>query len=244
MDYSKDLKVADIVTLNIKTADVFKKHGIDFCCGGGISIEKACEKNKVDLDLLLSELNTALKSKNENAHDFSKWNIDFLASYIINVHHKYVLEAIELLDAYSSKVVSVHGKNHTDLYKIADLYNEVKAELIQHMQKEENVLFPYIISLANAQKLQQPLPTAHFGSVKNPIQMMQMEHENAGNILQEIATLTSNYSPPEWACNTFKAFYAKLDEFEKDLHIHVHLENNILFPKAILIEQLLVQQTK
>lgn len=232
-------KIADIVASNIKTADVFKKHGIDFCCGGGISIEKACEKRNVDLDSLLKELND-IDSIVLPSQNFNKWEIDFLIDYIINTHHAYVLEAFELLDAYSQKVAKVHGEHHPAVIEIERLYSLVKSDLLMHMQKEEQILFPYIKQMIKARKENMPLPHAHFGSITNPINMMEEEHENAGDVFKEIANLTLNYTPPEWACNTFKALYAKLDEFEQDLHIHVHLENNILFPKAVELEKKLL----
>lgn len=236
MNIDKELKIADVVTNNIKTADIFKKFGIDFCCGGGISIAKACEKNNVNIEHLLNEL-ISIDNKNLPSQNFNKWELDFLIDYIVHTHHSYVLEAIELLDAYSAKVAKVHGENHPPVLEIEQLYNQVKMELLQHMQKEERILFPFIKQLVNAKRGNCPVINSHFGTVQNPINMMNAEHEMAGDILKKIAEITMNYAPPEWACNTFKALYAKLDEFEQDLHLHVHLENNILFPKAIELEK-------
>ncbi|MBP9214694.1 MAG: iron-sulfur cluster repair di-iron protein [Chitinophagaceae bacterium] len=236
MNLDKELKIAEVVSENIKAADIFKKHGIDFCCGGGISIAKACEKKNLNIDDIMSELKN-LDNKILPSQNFNKWELDFLTDYIVNTHHAYVLEAIELLDAYSVKVAKVHGENHPPVLEIERLYNMVKMELLQHMQKEERILFPYIKQMVNSKNENCPLINSHFGTVQNPINMMQAEHENAGDVLKEIANLSMNYTPPEWACNTFKALYAKLDEFEQDLHLHVHLENNILFPKAIELEK-------
>ncbi len=236
MNLDQELKVADVVSDNIKTADIFKKYGIDFCCGGGISIAKACEKKKVNLEELMNDLKS-INSNLKPSQDFNKWELDFLIDFIVNTHHAYVREAFQLLDDYTSKVAKVHGAHHPPVLEIERLYVLVKAELLQHMQKEEHILFPYIKQMVLAKKENIPLTASHFGTVRNPISLMQMEHENAGDILKEIATLSMNYTPPEWACNTFKALYAKLDEFEQDLHLHVHLENNILFPKAILVEK-------
>lgn len=236
MNIDQELKIADVVSNNIKTADIFKKYGIDFCCGGGISIAKACEKKNVNIEQLLNELK-GIDNKNMPYQNFNNWELDFLIDYIVNTHHVYVLEAIELLDAYSAKVAKVHGGNHPPVLEIEQLYNQVKMELLQHMQKEERILFPYIKQLVKTKKENCPVINSHFGTVQNPINMMNAEHEMAGNTLKKIAELTMNYTPPEWACNTFKALYAKLDEFEQDLHLHVHLENNILFPKAIELEK-------
>ena len=138
---------------------------------------------------------------------------------------------------YAAKVAKVHGHHYTEVVKINHLFNEVAKELAVHMKKEELILFPFIKKLAKADKEGVIAAIPHFGSVNNPIKMMEEEHENAGDIFKEIKQLSNNYTPPKEACNTFKALYAKLDEFEQDLHQHIHLENNILFPKAIVLEQ-------
>ncbi|MBL7764979.1 MAG: iron-sulfur cluster repair di-iron protein [Chitinophagaceae bacterium] len=235
MNINQELKIADVVSDNIKTADIFKKYGIDFCCGGGISIARACERKNINLEVLLDELNQS-SSNSSPSQDHKKWSLDFLADYIINTHHKYVLEAFDILDHYANKVVKVHGENHPPLKEIVPLYMAIKQELLHHMLKEEQILFPYIKNLVAAKKENRPALPPHFGKVENPIHMMQLEHENAGEIFRQISILTQQYTPPVWACNTFIAFYSKLDEFERDLHLHVHLENNILFPKTIQLE--------
>jgi len=151
MNLDKELKIAEVVSENIKAADIFKKHGIDFCCGGGISIAKACEKKNLNIDDIMSELKN-LDNKILPSQNFNKWELDFLTDYIVNTHHAYVLEAIELLDAYSVKVAKVHGENHPPVLEIERLYNMVKMELLQHMQKEEHILFPYIKQMVNSKK--------------------------------------------------------------------------------------------
>jgi regulator of cell morphogenesis and NO signaling len=236
MIIDQELKVAEVVSENIQTAHIFKKYGIDFCCGGGISIAKACDKKKVNINELLSELKS-IDNKMVPSQNYNNWKLDFLVDYIVNTHHSYVIEAFALLDSYTAKVSKVHGEHHPAVLEIERIYKEIKAELLAHMQKEEQILFPYIKQLVVSTKDNTPLIKSHFGTVRNPIQMMQQEHENAGDLLKEIAELTMNYTAPEGACNTFKAMYAKLDEFEQDLHLHIHLENNILFPKAILLEE-------
>ena len=228
--------VAETVTENIKTADVFKKYGIDFCCGGGISIEKVCANKKIDVSFLLKDLE-AVDSTVSRAYNYDAWELDFLIDHIINVHHSYVLESMPILLEYVAKVAKVHGHHYTEVIKINELVLEVAKELIVHLEKEEVILFPFVKQLTQAKKEGNQAPKPHFGTVGNPIQMMEQEHENAGDIFKEIATLSNNYTPPKEACNTFRALYAKLDEFEQDLHQHIHLENNILFPKAIKLEQ-------
>jgi len=232
--------VADLVTENIKTAHVFKKYGIDFCCGGGISIQKACEKANIDYaDLERDLLN--VDNTNSRATNYNSWELDFLTDHIINVHHSYVEENIPLLIQYAARVNKVHGHHYTELGEIQQLFSMVATELGGHLRKEELILFPFIKKMVKAKKEGGALPEAHFGTVDNPIKMMEAEHEDAGELLRKIAELSNNYTPPEGACNTYRAFYAKLEEFEQDLHQHVHLENNILFPKALQLEKELNQ---
>ena len=137
---------------------------------------------------------------------------------------------------YSDKVAKVHGHHYVEVVKINELFHEIANELNQHMKKEEMILFPYIKQIAEAKKNGTPLSSAPFGTVKNPIKMMEHEHDSAGDIIKEIAKLSNNFTPPESACNTFRALYSKLEEFQNDLFQHIHLENNILYPKAIKLE--------
>ena len=239
MDFSEKSTVAEVVTQNIKTAHVFKKHGIDFCCGGGITIEKACLKNNVEYGILkkeLAETNSAIS----NTSNFDAWDLTFLIDYIVNTHHKYVEENIPLLLEYASKVANVHGHHYSEVIKINDLIIALAKELAVHMKKEELILFPFVKQMDLADKNKFKLGSPHFGTVSNPIEMMENEHENAGDIFKSISKLTNNYTPPEEACNTFRALYAKLEEFEMDLHQHVHLENNILFPKSKRLEEAVI----
>ncbi len=236
MNISEQITVAEVVTENIKAAHIFKKHGIDFCCGGGITIEKACVKNNVDYSSLEKDLN-AVDSNIPNALNYDNWDLSFLADHIVNVHHKYVEEAIPLLLQYAAKVANVHGHHYKEVIEINKLVIDVAKELAVHMKKEELILFPFIKQLVVAEKKKTNPNPPHFETVVNPIEMMEDEHENAGDIFKRIAELSNDYTPPEEACNTFKALYSKLEEFEQDLHHHIHLENNILFPKTIKLEK-------
>ena len=236
MNITEENTVAEVVTNNIKTADVFKKYGIDFCCGGGISIKKACEKNNISYAELEKELST-INNPISNAYNYDAWKLDFLVDHIVNIHHTYVEQSTQILLQYAAKVAKVHGHHYTEVVKINQLFNEVAKELAAHMKKEELILFPFIKKLVKADREGVKANQPHFGTVNNPIKMMEEEHENAGDIFKEIKQLSNNYTPPKEACITFKALYAKLDEFEQDLHQHIHLENNILFPKAIVLEQ-------
>ncbi|MGB3345393.1 MAG: iron-sulfur cluster repair di-iron protein [Aequorivita sp.] len=228
--------VADVVTENIKAAHVFKKHGIDFCCGGGVSIKRACEKAKIDPAIIEAEL-LKLVTVPDRASDYNNWKLDFLTDHIINVHHHYVEESSPLLLQYAKRVNHVHGHHYTELAEIEALVLQVVQAMAGHQRKEELILFPFIKKLVKAEREGAEVPTVHFGSVENPIKMMEDEHEEAGEIMRKIAELSDNYTPPQGACNTYRAFFAKLDEFEQDLHQHIHLENNILFPKALTLEK-------
>jgi regulator of cell morphogenesis and NO signaling len=234
----KEKKVGDLVKENIKSAHIFKKYGIDFCCGGGVTIKKACRKADIPFEKLEADLRK-LSEATPAEQKYDKWELDFLCDYIVNTHHAYVSEAIPLILSYTSKVAQVHGHAHPAVIEINNLFIGVAEELNLHMIKEERILFPYIKNVCKASRGNEQIPKPTFGTVLHPIQMMESEHETVGKILKEIAILSNNYTPPEWACNTFKALYAKLDEFEQDLHLHVHLENNILFPKAIELEKII-----
>jgi len=160
-----------------------------------------------------------------------------LTDHIINVPHHYVEESSPLLLQYSELVNHVDGHHCTDLAEIESLVKQVVQAMAAHQEKEELILFPFIKKLVTAERENSEIPAIHFGTVENPIKMMEEEHEEAGEIMQKIAQLSNNYTPPQGACNTYRAFYAKLDEFEQDLHQHIHLENNILFPKALALEK-------
>jgi len=162
--------------------------------------------------------------------------------HIVNIHHKYVLDSVDILNQYINKVAKVHGHHYTELLEIQSLFREVAQELNFHMQKEEKILFPYIKNLVQLENEMEEYTKPHFQSVQNPIQVMEEEHESAGDIFKRIAELTNNYTPPKEACNTFKAMYSKLQEFEEDLHQHIHLENNILHPKAKKIEKMILSE--
>lgn len=230
------ITVAETVTRNYRTADVFKRHGIDFCCGGKKPIAEVCRQKNIDLELIEKELSDVMNSSGENENSYETWSLTDLSNYIIKKHHQYVEENVPRIREYINKVARVHGHHNTETVEISELFEEIANELLMHMKKEEQILFPYIQKLDQKGNDTTPPP---FGTIKNPIQMMEHDHELAGNIMARIRELSDNYTPPEHACNTYRVSYAKLEEFENDLHLHVHLENNILFPKAIALENIL-----
>lgn len=236
MNIDRQKTVAQIVTQNIKASHIFKKYNIDFCCGGGVSLDQICQKNGIEYDVLVNEIKNYITDQ-DIRHDYDSWPLDILMGHIIDVHHKYVAENIPLLLQYAEKVTKVHGHYYHEVVEIFQLIQIAAKDLSAHMMKEELVLFPFIKKLTNADKQGLEVEVPHFSTVANPITMMEDEHETVGNIFKEIARLSNNYMPPEDACNTFRALYDKLDEFEQDLHTHIHLENNILHPKAKDLEK-------
>jgi len=236
MSITEEKTIADIVAENIKTSHIFKKHGIDFCCGGGITVQKACEKKGLDYTSIAEELRH-FEMEVEKNYDYISWPLDVLIDHIVSVHHLYVEENIPLLLQYAEKVAKVHGQHYSELIQVRDLFLELSKELSAHMKKEELILFPFIRKMVLSKKEGISLDIPHFRTVENPIAMMEDEHESAGDTCKKIARLTNNYTPPESACNTFRALYDKLEEFEQDLHTHIHLENNILHPKASKLEK-------
>ncbi|MBW8049142.1 MAG: iron-sulfur cluster repair di-iron protein [Cytophagales bacterium] len=229
--------IAELVSNDYRKAEVFRSFGIDFCCGGKRTVEEVCEKKKINYDDLKDKLRKIeQKSPPPEQINFKDWNMDLLVDYIVNEHHKYVRDNIPLLLEYTQKVAKVHGNANPEVVQIAELFKEIAEELDQHMMKEESILFPYIKQLAEAETNCTPIDHPPFGTVQNPIRMMELEHDHAGEVIKEIRKLSNGYIPPDYACNTYQVSYFKLKEFEEDLHRHIHLENNILFPKAITLE--------
>lgn len=240
MENLRNKTVGEIVKLDFRAADVFSSYGIDFCCGGKISVADACAASGADESKVTGELEALQYRTGAAAHDFDSWNIGFLTDYIINTHHQYVSKAIPQILPLAQKVADVHGEHHPEVVVVNELFNELADELLSHMQKEEQILFPYIKKLVASEAAGGCNNDACFGSVASPISVMEAEHENAGTILKQLYNLSDGYTAPEDACNTFRVLYGKLKEFEDDLHIHIHLENNILFPKSIELEQALL----
>ncbi|WP_258105506.1 iron-sulfur cluster repair di-iron protein [Marinoscillum sp. MHG1-6] len=221
-------KVGQIVAANYRTSTVFTAHNIDFCCGGGVTLEQACKDKNADLNEVLRELEDSFKTRDTN--DYQGLQPDGLVKMITNVHHSYVSATIPALEVYLGKLCRVHGERHPELLQIADLFKEGSRALLDHMKKEELVLFPYILAMVEAKKNGFSLSKPHFQNVENPIQVMEHEHDQEGMRFRIINELSNNYECPPDGCQTYRVTYAMLKEFEEDLHKHIHLENNILFP--------------
>lgn len=229
--------VGNVVADDYRTASVFKKYGIDFCCNGNRSIEEACSVKKVDSNKLLSEITNVMNTSTSDVIDFKSWPTDLLVDYIEKKHHNYVETKITEIKPFLHKVSKVHGERHPELYEVNELFNASADELTMHMKKEEMILFPFIRKIVSSISKGEEIPAPHFGTVENPIEMMHHEHDIEGERFRKIAALTNDYTPPQDACNTYKVTFSMLKEFEDDLHQHIHLENNILFPKAIELEK-------
>ena len=229
--------IGELVAQDYRTASVFKKYRIDFCCQGNRTIEDACVAKNIETKLVVSDLNDIQQAASANATDYQSWPIDLMADYIEKKHHRYVEDKTQEIKPYLDKICRVHGDRHPELLEINELFNETASELAAHMKKEELVLFPFVRKMAKVKQENIKLDAPHFGTVENPIQMMMHEHTNEGERFRKIEALSNNYTPPEDACNTYRVTFSLLKEFENDLHLHIHLENNILFPKAIELEK-------
>ena len=229
----------DIVTENFRTAEVFERHGLDFCCQGKQTLGEACAERGIDAASITRELHDL---GGRRGQQFAEWSPGLLVEYIIQHHHTYVREKIPVLAAHTEKIASVHGERHPELIRIADIFKQVASEMQFHMLKEERMLFPYIKALAAARGGRGNLERPPFGTIRNPIAMMESEHEAAGSGVGEIRLLSGDFTIPDDACATFRVTYQELREFEQDLHQHVHLENNILFPRSIALEDQVFEQ--
>lgn len=228
--------IGEIVAENFHTAAVFKKYNIDFCCNGNRSLQEACNTKRIDVRKLVEELEEIRSNKEDATLNFNNWDLDLLIDYIEKRHHRYVQRTIPTLLQYLDKLQRVHGALHPELLKILSEFNECAGALTAHMKKEELILFPYIRNMVKASLLQQTPDTPSFHKIENPIHMMLHEHDVEGTRFRKIAELSNDYTPPHDACGTYKVTYSMLKEFETDLHTHIHLENNILFPKALKLE--------
>lgn len=223
--------LASIVTQNNQAVPVFEKYNLDFCCKGKRTLTEACIEKGLPVDVLLKELELVKQNEENIRMPFTEMDAGQLIGYIMTHHHFYVKQSLPLIISHLEKVASKHGSSYPYMQKVLELFRMVQEEMIMHMQKEEMILFPRIKEIENLYNNKQQANISD-GYITGPVNVMEAEHEHAGKILDEIRQLTNNYTPPEDACTTFKISLAELKEFEEDLHKHVHLENNLLFPKA------------
>jgi len=234
----KENKIGEVVARNFRAAKIFDDFGLDFCCGGKKTIQQACSEKGINPDMVLNNLTSSEENGTVSAH-YDKWALDFLIDYIVSNHHSYVTNEITTIDHHLQKVVSKHGEKHPELHSIEILFSQLKEDLLVHLQKEEKMLFPYIKKMVMVQNNGLEFPHPPFGTVESPVIVMEHEHDTAGNLMREIRKAADDFTIPEDACTTFRILYSELADFEADLHVHIHLENNILFPKAIELEKVL-----
>lgn len=220
--------VGEIVAEDYRTAQVLRSYGLDFCCGGGRTLEKACSSKKIEMKQVIYEIE-ALDLMDNTEDNYNEWSLDFLTDYIVNNHHSFVRKMLPEISFYAEKVARVHGERDPELYDILQNVNMLKTEMLGHLEKEEQELFPQIKELVTEKKS---------GSVKSAIvEALEEEHDKAGDLMAKIEELTNGFNPPSNACASYRVLFQNLEGFQKDLHKHVHLENNILFPKALKLEQ-------
>ena len=234
MQTQKSPTVRELAAVNPSAARIFERFGIDYCCGGEKSLAEACTAAKVNVN----EVQTALEkpAPETKDRDWQQASLAELVAHIVGKHHHFTRTEIARLTPLIAKVEGVHGQNHPELNKVQGLFRALAQEMTMHMVKEEHMLFPYIERLEQAvNRGSQPAPPM-FGTVQNPVRMMMMEHDSSGEALRRIRELTGSYTAPSDACVSYQTLYKALEEFEADLHQHIHLENNILFPRAVALE--------
>jgi regulator of cell morphogenesis and NO signaling len=230
-----ELSLGDIVTANFKAAAVFEKYHMDFCCQGNRNFVDACDKAGLKPETIANEINKL--GQNDAPVDFTQWPLDQLSDYIYRRHHSYVEQATPLIKKLLDKICSVHASFHPELLEIRDIFNKTSGELAMHMKKEELILFPFIKKLERVRQEGGNASSKLFKSVSSPIQSLEEEHKDEGEQLQRMAELSNNFTPPEDACLTYTTTYKALKDYELDIHQHIHLENNVLFPAAVRLEQ-------
>jgi regulator of cell morphogenesis and NO signaling len=229
MSLERDLTMAEVVSLRPELARPMTALGLDFCCGGGQSLSDGCSAAGLDVDEVLSRFDAVVE---EAEPDWANLTPSELVAHIENTHHRYLGETLPYLDGLMKKVTEVHGERHPELADISAVFNTLRADLEPHLMKEERVLFPMIRDLYDTTEV----PMFHCGTLQNPIRMMCLEHDTVGELLGQLSALTFNYSPPDDACASYSALFAGLSELEADTHLHVHKENNLLFPVVVAEE--------
>lgn len=237
MKIDENSLVGQLVVQDHRFATILDAYSIDYCCNGHKSLKEACNNQSIEPDEIIVQLNAVSGMQSNQNYDYDNWKLIKLIKHIEKVHHNYVEQKTIEIKKCLQKIASVHGSNHPELYAIQELFNQASDDLAIHMKKEELILFPYIIRLEKALEERQDFTSPAFGKIENPITQMEKDHNTEGDRFRKIEALTNKYRPPADACATFSRTYALLNEFQKDLHTHIHLENNILFPKSIQLEK-------
>jgi len=230
--FSAETTVGAIVAADFRTAGVFARHGIDFCCGGKISLADICQEKGLNPAILREEIVAVQATPIKRSSNYDAWSLTFLADYIVNTHHVYLNENTAQIATYAEKIAGVHGSHHPEVIEIAAIFARIAIDMAAHLREEEEVLFPAIKRIEAAVKAGASAQAADLDTIGRSLVTLDREHEAIGDAVHAIRHLASGYAIPADVCNTFAVTYRKLQEFEDDLHKHVHLENNILFPKA------------
>lgn len=236
MILNSETKVNEIALSNPAARHILEDAGIDYCCGGGKSLQDACLRANVPSEEILRQLRQNSEQAGPGETQWTSAPLASLTKHIRERHHQYVRDAIPRLRTLLARICDKHGSKHHELYEIEKLFADVAREMLMHMQKEEQILFPFIDSLERAASEGGAVEPPFFQTVRNPIYSMMKEHDSAGELMRQIRAASGEYKAPADACTSYQAAYQGLDEFEKDLHLHVHLENNILFPRAVDLE--------
>jgi regulator of cell morphogenesis and NO signaling len=238
MTFDPTKTVGEVALEVPSAARVFEKFKIDYCCGGERTLPAACRDAGADVDKVLVMLESAAKSQTRDgaAKDFQAMTLAELIRHILDTHHAHEREEIKHIGSLLERVCAAHGDRHEELGRVRALFMELSADMEPHMQKEERILFPYMLALEESARRKSPPPFAPFGSVENPIRMMLHEHDTVGQILRELRAASNDYFVPEDVCTSYQLLFRALEDFEQDIHRHVHLENNLLFPRALELE--------
>lgn len=236
--------ITDIVTLDYRTADVFTRHGIDYCCGGKLSLSMACQIRNLDVREIKKELNESIRDIHVSPSlPFDQWDVDFLSDYITNVHHTYIRRTLPVLKDYIERFVAGHRKKMSWLDELQKIYEQLSRHLMPHLQQEEEIIFPYVKQIAHAYNGQEPYARLLVRTLRKPVEdVMHHEHNTLGKLLNRLRELTNNYHIDSDACTSHRVVFHKLRELDNDLVQHIHLENNVLFPRAIAMETELLQK--
>lgn len=227
-----DKTIGEFVADDYRTAKVFERYGIDFCCGGNVALSAACRQKGVDPALILREIEEAKSEPIERSQNFGAWELPFLADYIVTIHHSYIKENAGQIASYARRIAEVHGARHPEVIEIAAIFDKIAADLAPHLREEEEVFFPAVKRADGARKAGKAPEQQDLDAIRGDLAKLRREHEEVGEAIHSIRQLAKEYAIPADACNTYAVTYQKLREFEDDLHKHVHLENNILFLKA------------
>ncbi len=228
----KDKTIGQFVAEDYRTAGVFERYGIDFCCGGQVALSAACQQQGVDPAKVLQEIEAAKSEPIQRGQNYAAWELPFLADYIVNTHHTYLNDEMGQIAAYARKIAEVHGGHHPEVIEIAVIFDKISTDMVGHLREEEEVFFPALKRVHAAQKAGTAPEGKDRAEIKASLQTLHLDHEEIGDAVHRIRHLAMDYALPKDVCNTFVVTYKKLREFEDDLHKHVHLENNILFLKA------------